>query len=76
MMPKVNPTSCNNPSNPVPNLTSDPDLDPILSHSSSLDSSDSWDDDYYKRRHCEKNNKINAKVKLIFMTLSKNARNL
>ena len=34
MTPKENPTPCNNPTNPVPNVPADPDSDPSSSDSS------------------------------------------
>ena len=37
--PKGNPTPCNNPPNPAPNVLDDPDSDPSSSDSSLLDSS-------------------------------------
>ena len=47
--PKVNPTPCNNPPNPVPNVPADPDSDPSSSYYYFLDSSDSSDDEYSKQ---------------------------
>ena len=48
--PKGNPTPWNKPHNPVPNIPSDPDSDPILSDYSLSDSFDSSEDEYYKWR--------------------------
>ena len=46
----------NNPPNTITNVPADPDLDTSLSDSSSLDSYDSPDDEYYKQtRHAKKN---------------------
>ena len=48
------PTPHNNPPNMLTNIPADPDSDPGLSDSSLSDSSDSFDDEYYKRIRCEK----------------------
>ena len=57
MTPQGNPTPQNNPPNPLSNVPSDPYLDQSLSDSYSLDSSDSSDDKYSKRRQHTKNDK-------------------
>ena len=54
---KVNPTPHNNPPNPVPNVPADTDSDPNFSYSYFLGSSDSSDDEYYKRIIRAKKNK-------------------
>ena len=48
--PKGNPKLCNNPINPVLYVSADPELDPSLKYSSSLYSSDSSYNKYYKQR--------------------------
>ena len=68
---QVNPTPRNNPINPVPNVTADPDSGPSL-----LYSSESSDNEYYKRRRRAKIIIINAVVKRLLMTLSKSAQSL
>ena len=60
---KGNPTSRNNPPNPVPNAPADPDPDPSSSDSSSSDSSESSYDKYYKKRQRTKKNKNKLRSK-------------
>ena len=74
MKPKGNPTPHNNSPNTVPNLPADPDSDPSFPYSSLLYSSDSSENEYYKQKRCAKNNKINARVKCVLMTLLKSAQ--
>ena len=54
---KINPNPYNNPPNPVTYQSADPDLDPSSSDSSFSESSDSPDDEYYKRIWRAKNDK-------------------
>ena len=55
----------------VPNIPDEPNSDPSSSYSSSLDLSDSSEDEYYKRRQRAKSKKIKSVVKQILMALSK-----
>ena len=71
MTPKENPTQHNIPPNLVLNVPADPNSDPGFSDSSFLDSYDSSDEKYYKRRRYTKIIKIIAEVKHVSVILSK-----
>ena len=67
--PKVNHTPHNNQHNTIQNVPANLDSDPGFSDSSLLDSFDSLDDDYSKRRHLTKRVKINTRIKRVSTTL-------
>ena len=64
--PKLNPLPRNNPPNMVPNITVEPDSDPISSYSSLSDSYDSSDNEYYKRIQRAKKHKNKRRSKTCF----------
>ena len=74
MTSKGNYIPCNNPPNPVPNVSDDPDSDPSFSYSSSSDSSDSSDDDYNKQKQPAEIMKRKSGVKHVLMTLPRIAQ--
>ena len=64
--PIVNPKPCKIPPNLVPNVPADPDSDPSLSDFSSLESSDSSDEKYYKQRWRAKKDRNKRRSKTRF----------
>ena len=74
--PKGNPTTHKNPPNTVLNVPSDPDSYPSLLDTSSLDSNDSLENEYYKQRKLAKNNKKKGQSKTCFHDHIKKCANL
>ena len=66
MTPRGNPKLRDSPYNPVPNVLDDPDSDPNFSYYSLSESSESSDDEYYKRiRRAKKDkDKLRSKTRL------------
>ena len=76
MTPKGNPTPYKNPPNPVPNVPSDPDSDTSFSDSSSLDTYDSSDNNYYKQKRHAKKNKMKRQSRTQFHDPIKECANI
>ena len=73
---KVSPKTRNNPSNPVPSVTADLDSDPSFSYSTFWIHLTHQTTIFLKEYNLRKRIKINVRVKIVSMTLSKSAQTL
>ena len=76
MKPKGIHKTHDKPPNPVPNIPADPYSDPSFSDSSSSESYESSDDEYYKRMQCAKKYKKKLYSKTHFNDPIKSVKSL